>query len=474
MFPHGASPRRRPAYNPRPYHAPAQVDPPFFQHRAVDGYDVPVHDSLPIYDWKPRPLAPPPPPHIMENWRKRKHEDHDSPIVKRLRGDASSSLPSSRHPVSRHTHPSFSPDHAVAGSSRSSSVFSHPHSHVHPHVPAIPRSSTNMHFFADDKLSAQVMKLFEMCQQQSSDLCQKEKCRSWLQRDERVSEMGRLYMTGSTMSGLASRSSDADLCYVLHESKKADPIAVLSALQRIMRSMIYVERMRLIRAKVPILRFQEKGSNLVFDLNVNNTVGIRNTFLLKSYAYVEPRIRPLIVVIKKWARHHQINDASQGTLSSYALVLMVLHYLQTLKEPVLPSLQMDFPECFDPSLEIDRIPEAAKNIPRYNSQNQSSLGTLLLGFLRYYATEFSWKKSVISVRAGKALPKQNHPKWNDKLICVEEPFERKNVARAVFKQAKFDAIKSQFLESWQILWKEMDLNSILPVQDIIEEETSWK
>ena len=41
------------------------------------------------------------------------------------------------------------------------------------------------------------------------------------------------------------------------------------------------------------------------------------------------RVRPMILVVKKWARHHKINDASQGTLSSYTLVLMVLHFLQS-------------------------------------------------------------------------------------------------------------------------------------------------
>lgn len=44
---------------------------------------------------------------------------------------------------------------------------------------------------------------------------------------------------------------------------------------------------------------------------------------------VENRVRPLVLVIKKWASHHEINDASRGTLSSYSLVLMVLHYLQS-------------------------------------------------------------------------------------------------------------------------------------------------
>lgn len=44
---------------------------------------------------------------------------------------------------------------------------------------------------------------------------------------------------------------------------------------------------------------------------------------------VENRVRPLVLVVKKWASFREINDASRGTLNSYSLVLMVLHYLQS-------------------------------------------------------------------------------------------------------------------------------------------------
>ena len=43
---------------------------------------------------------------------------------------------------------------------------------------------------------------------------------------------------------------------------------------------------------------------------------------------VDERVQPLVMIIKYWAKSHSINDASQGTLSSYALALMVIHYLQ--------------------------------------------------------------------------------------------------------------------------------------------------
>lgn len=264
------------------------------------------------------------------------------------------------------------------------------------------------------------------------------------------------------------------MCLVVGRNKRVDPIHVLSTLQRLFRSLPYVDKPQLIRAKVPILRFREKGSDLEFDLNINNTVGIRNTFLLRSYAYADLRIRPIILVIKKWARHSQINDASKGTLSSYTLVLMVLHYLQTLNEPVLPSLQKDYPECFSPFMELDLVPEGSKHIPPYISRNQSSLGDLLLGFLKYYAIDFRWDSHVISIREARTLPKNNYHQWRNKYICVEEPFEKNNVARAVHEKSKFETIKFQFAESYHKLEQKKDLNSILPVRTVINKESSMK
>ena len=43
------------------------------------------------------------------------------------------------------------------------------------------------------------------------------------------------------------------------------------------------------------------------------------------------RVRPLVLFMKKWARFHDINDASKKTISSYSLCLMVIHYLQCKK-----------------------------------------------------------------------------------------------------------------------------------------------
>ncbi|XP_066469932.1 poly(A) RNA polymerase GLD2 isoform X2 [Tiliqua scincoides] len=319
---------------------------------------------------------------------------------------------------------------------------------------------------AKDKLSRQVLELFQACQQQTLDLNKKELCRTQLQREiQQIFPNSRLFLVGSSLNGFGTRSSDGDLCLVVQEepmNQKTEARHILSLLQKHFCRKLsnYIERPQLIRAKVPIVKFRDKVSCVEFDLNVNNVVGIRNTFLLRTYAYIESRVRPLVLVVKKWASFCGINDASRGTLSSYSLVLMVLHYLQTLPEPILPSLQKNYP--------LHLVHRAPCTIPSYISKNDSTLGDLLLGFLKYYATEFDWSGQMISIREAKAIPRPDGVEWRNKFICVEEPFDRTNTARAVHEKHKFDIILDEFQRSWQRLRDRRDLNCILPLRETIQ------
>ncbi|NWR03537.1 GLD2 polymerase, partial [Paradoxornis webbianus] len=335
---------------------------------------------------------------------------------------------------------------------------------------------------ANDKLSQQILALFQACRQQASDLDRKERCRTELQREiQLIFPQSRLFLVGSSLNGFGTRISDGDLCLVVKEepmNQKTEARRILSLVQKLFSTKLsrYIEQPQLIRAKVPIVKFRDKklntmmldflfflpNSNVDFDLNVNNVIGIRNTFLLRAYAYIENRVRPLVIVVKNWAKFHDINDASRGTLSSYSLALMVLHYLQTLPEPILPSLQKNYPECFDPTMQLCLVHQAPRTIPPYTSKNGSSLGDLLIGFFRYYATEFDWSRQIISVREAKALAKSDGVEWTSKFICIEEPFDGTNTARAVREKQKFDIIRAEFAQAWRTLRDKKDLNYILP------------
>ncbi|NXI33816.1 GLD2 polymerase, partial [Sterrhoptilus dennistouni] len=326
---------------------------------------------------------------------------------------------------------------------------------------------------ANDKLSQQILELFQACRQQVSDLDRKELCRTELQREiQLIFPQSRLFLVGSSLNGFGTRTSDGDLCLVVKEepvNQKTEARRILSLVQKLFSTKLcnYIERPQLIRAKVPIVKFRDKVRqvfNVDFDLNVNNMIGIRNTFLLRTYAFIENRVRPLVLVVKKWARFHEINDASRGTLSSYSLALMVLHYLQTLPEPILPSLQKNYPECFDPTMQLHLVHQAPRTIPPYISKNGSSLGDLLIGFFKYYATEFDWSHQIISVREAKAIARPDGVEWRNKFICVEEPFDGTNTARAVHEKQKFDMIRGEFTQAWRLLQEKKDLNCILPLK----------
>ena len=73
------------------------------------------------------------------------------------------------------------------------------------------------------------------------------------------------------------------------------------------------------------------------DVCFNNMLGVYNTRMLRAYASCAWYVRPLVLAIKHWAKRRGINDASTGTLSSYAYCILAIHFLQS--QGLLPDLQ---------------------------------------------------------------------------------------------------------------------------------------
>ena len=73
------------------------------------------------------------------------------------------------------------------------------------------------------------------------------------------------------------------------------------------------------RTKVPILKFVDTASGLECDLcgGGDNTLAMHNSAMLRVYCEVDARVRPLIIIVKHWAKSRSINSPSTGTLSSY-------------------------------------------------------------------------------------------------------------------------------------------------------------
>ncbi|PSN71848.1 PAP/OAS1 substrate-binding domain-containing protein, partial [Corynespora cassiicola Philippines] len=243
------------------------------------------------------------------------------------------------------------------------------------------------------------------------------------------------------------------------------------------------------------LDFPKDGVGIQCDINFENPLGIQNTHLLRCYSLTDPRVRPMVLFVKSWAKRRKINSSYSGTLSSYGWVLMVLHYLVNVAHPpVCPNLQLCaqqprnlegleqmFQESKVGGYEVrywkdeEEIMQAAY-VGRL-TQNRQSVGALLRGFFSYYAAvspgyvygarppSFHWTTEALSLRTPNGIRLKQEKGWTGAkttisggkevrhryLLAIEDPFELDhNVARTVTHPG-IVAIRDEFRRAWRIL-----------------------
>ncbi|KAI6182407.1 PAP-associated domain-containing protein [Aphelenchoides bicaudatus] len=337
-----------------------------------------------------------------------------------------------------------------------------------------------------DPLSAQIFEFQKSIEQTATSLCEKLYLRDLLYCAIAPHFVGcGLYIVGSTLNGFGSGSSDMDLCLMVTSrelDQRIDAVLVLSTVMTHLKNLPLIENMEIISAKVPILRatFKPPFDKIVVDLNANNAVAIRNTHLLCFYSGFDWRVRPLVCVIKEWAKRRGINSANHSSLTSYSLVLMAIHYLQCgVKVPILPSLQHLYHNRFNAKLDVRNldISYPLEQIRGWeHGKNPMSLSELLKGFFHYYAHEFDFDNSAISVRLGRVVGRafvvsqhrnQYHALAQWRCICIEEPFTLSNAAHAVYDERIFEAIKNSFKQASTDLEHDSNLETLLnnlPIQ----------
>ena len=243
------------------------------------------------------------------------------------------------------------------------------------------------------------------------------------------------------------------------------------------------------------LDFSRADVGIQCDINFSNALALHNTRLLRCYSLCDPRVRPMVLFVKAWARRRKINTPYRGTLSSYGYVLMVLHYLANVVEPpVLPNLQTSQKAIRDKSPENDLVIDGY-GVRFWRSENEirelarrklltrnteDGLGILLCGFFHYYAYQdgytpsggFPWHTDVLSLRTQGGLLKKRMKGWTGAkstrvdgydpgqeqveikhryLLAIEDPFEHDhNIARTV-SPLGYDSIREEFRRAIAII-----------------------
>ncbi|TMW63722.1 hypothetical protein Poli38472_002663 [Pythium oligandrum] len=147
-------------------------------------------------------------------------------------------------------------------------------------------------------------------------------------------------------------------------------IAELEEIATRLRSQPWIKHIEVVRgAKVPVAKVVLADRDLRVDVSIENhhtRLGIEASVIVRDYITAIPVLHPLIMVLKQFLREKGLNNAFTGGLSSYCVSLMAVYLVE-----------------------------------RQGATNYSGadVGQLLLDFLEFYGTIFSYATTGISLKA---------------------------------------------------------------------------
>ncbi|EGD76059.1 hypothetical protein PTSG_00768 [Salpingoeca rosetta] len=191
---------------------------------------------------------------------------------------------------------------------------------------------------------------------------------------------------GSFNTGLYLPTSDIDV--VVFGDWAVPPLQTLA---RALRQVNIPDKMEVIaKARVPIVKFRDKVTNLWMDISFNQPSGPQDSINVKKWKTQYRGLVPLVLIIKQFLLQRGLNEPFSGGIGSYAVFLLVMSFLQ--RRPL--------------------------------TSPTPNFGVLLIEFFELYGLHFNFYDVGISVRGtGKYFPKTG--RWSGRrqreIMSIENP-----------------------------------------------------
>ena len=213
----------------------------------------------------------------------------------------------------------------------------------------------------------------------------------------------RFEVHGSFATGMYLPSSDVDA--VILGSGAKDPATCLKALATALSRAGAARRVQLIaKARVPIVKFEERPSGFQFDVSFDVANGPASAEIVRANTRRFPALRPLVTVLKAFLQQRALNEVYTGGVGSYALLCMVMAHLQL----------------------HDARTSEAKNL----GAEEGCLGALLIDFFELYGRRLNAEEVGVSCRDGGRFFAKRDKEWHDPgrpfLLAIEDPQDPSN------------------------------------------------
>ncbi|ESQ43118.1 hypothetical protein EUTSA_v10013073mg [Eutrema salsugineum] len=196
---------------------------------------------------------------------------------------------------------------------------------------------------------------------------------------------------GSYKTGLYLPTSDIDV--VILESGISPPLGLKALRKALSRKKIATNIVVIAKARVPIIKFVEKKSNISFDLSFDMDNGPKAAEFIQDAVLRFPPLRPLCLILKVFLQQRELNEVYKGGISSYALIAMIIAFLKYLKD--------------------------GRSPPEHN------LGVLLVKFFDFYGRKLNTADVGVSCKKGGSFfSKSDKGFLNDArpgLLSIEDP-----------------------------------------------------
>lgn len=273
--------------------------------------------------------------------------------------------------------------------------------------------------------------------------------------------------------------SDSDFDFFIELSREplnAKPASIIGKAMAILRQNgNFTNFLPISHARVPILKCCHIRTGYQCDINFSDSYGILNSPIVARLLIFDHRIYVLATILKYWTKVHDC--AGKNRISNYAIVWMLLFYLQQLSTPIVPPIR-EFQERVQPFFVNgynfsydDRLPN--------RTNNQSRCSELLMGFFKFYKA-FDFETHVICPLFGKAFRKSDilarktpefqryyemlnlnpnlSPMQFNKCVCIQDPFEITHSIPGVIAGLEFQKIMLKFEYAAEIIDYELKTN----------------
>ena len=282
-----------------------------------------------------------------------------------------------------------------------------------------------------------------------------------------------VYIFGSFSQNLSTIFSDIDFSIITNKKTNYneiiyDDLFYLNLIKNLLIDKKFGYNLKIIRARVPIIKCVCIKTGIHVDINVNRMNGIKTGEIINKKINGNEIVKNNVILIKMILKIIGFNECREGGMSSFVLFNLVWFYYQFLmknkmkkivfieNDNVNNNINNDFDEISD--FDFSSTNDSNNDNNSENYYDKLNCSKFFLGFLKFYGIEFDYYKYGISIRNGGFLFKK---KEKNHFLCIENFLEiEKDIGKSCFH---FNEIRKCFKLIWEKLnqMKFQKINSIL-------------